>query len=192
MTVESTKQTTEALRAVAAGEEAAADRLMPMVYDEFRKLARSYLERESPGHTLQPTALVNEAYFKLVNQTQVDWAGRTHFFAVGAQAMRRILVDHARAKKRTKRGGDRQQIQLNEELTLSPERDEDLLALDDAMEKLAKRDPRQAKIVELRFFGGLTVEEVAHVMGVSPRTIGNEWAMIRAWLRRELTKDDDR
>jgi RNA polymerase sigma factor (TIGR02999 family) len=191
MTSQQKRQATEVLEAVASGREHAADRLMPIVYDEFRKLAATSLQRESPGHTLQPTALVNEVYLKLVDQTKTDWQGRTHFFAVGAQAMRRILVDHARSKKRAKRGGGRQRISLDEELTLSPQRDEDLLALDEALETLAKRDERQAKIVELRFFGGLSIKEVAHLLGVSERTIGKEWTMIRAWLRRELAKDDD-
>jgi len=191
MTSQQKQQATEVLEAVAAGREHAAKRLMPIVYDEFRKLAATSLRKESPGHTLQPTALVNEVYLKLVDQTKTDWQGRTHFFAVGAQAMRRILVDHARSKKRVKRGGGRQRISLNEELTLSPKRDEDLLALDEALETLAKRDERQAKIVELRFFGGLSIKAVAHLLNVSERTVGKEWTMIRAWLRRELAKDDD-
>ncbi len=189
MTSQQRHDTAQVLEAVATGREEPAKRLMPIVYDEFRRLAGSYLQQESPGHTLQPTALVNEAFLRLVDQTRVNWQGRTHFFAVGAQAMRRILVDHARGKKRTKRGGNRQRISLNEELTLSPERDEDLLALDEALERLSLQDARQAKIVELRFFGGLGVKEVAHVLGISERTVRNEWTMVRAWLRRELAKD---
>ena len=167
-----------------------AARLMPLVYDDLRALAASHLRREAPGHTLQPTALVNEAFLKLVDQTRVDWKGKTHFFAVGAEIMRRILVDHARGKNRQKRGGDRQRIALHDDLKLTPQSDEDLLAVDDAIEKLADRDPRQAKIVELRFFGGLTVAEVAEVLGVSKRTVEAEWTMIRAWLRRELTVEE--
>ncbi len=184
-------RTTEVLEAVTSGREHAADRLMPMLYDEFRRLAANYLQQETPGHTLRPTALVNEAYLKLINQDRVDWKGRTHFFAVGAQAMRRILVDHARSKHRLKRGGGRRKVSLEEDLTLSPERDEDLLALDEALEKLARIDTRQARIVELRFFGGLTVAEVAQVIGVSERTVRNEWSMVRAWLRRELSAGQD-
>ena len=123
-------QTTEILQSVAAGDEKAADRLMPLVYEDFRRLANSYLQQESPGHTLRPTALVNEAYLKLVNQTKVDWRGRTHFFAVGAQAMRRILVDHARTKNREKRGGGRRKISLDEDLTVSPRRNTNVLDMD--------------------------------------------------------------
>jgi len=179
-------QTTEILQMVAAGDEKAADRLMPLVYDDFRRLANSYLQQESPGHTLRPTALVNEAYLKLVNQTKVDWRGRSHFFAVGAQAMRRILVDHARTKKRIKRGGGARRISLDEELTVSPQRDEDVLDLDEALKKMAEEHPRAAEIVELRFFGGLSVAEAAEVVGVSERTARTDWTFARAWLRREL------
>ncbi len=173
----------------APGQPPDAERLIPLVYDDLRKLAANYLRRETPGHTLQPTALVNEAFLKLVDQTRVNWQGRTHFFAVGAEIMRRILVDHARAKQRQKRGGDRQRIELHDDLRLSSQRDEDLLAVHEAIEKLAERDPRQAKIVALRFFGGLTVAEVAEVLGVSKRTVESEWTMIRAWLRRELSDE---
>jgi len=183
------RSTTEMLSAIASGDTRAADELLPLVYDEFHRLAEGYLRRESPGHTLQPTALVNEAYLKLVDQSHVNWRGRTHFFAIGAQAMRRILVDHARGKHREKRGGGLHRIALDEEMSVSPRRDEDLVELDEALNKLAKVDPRQARIVELRFFGGLTVAEVAEVLGVSKRTIENEWTMVRAWLRRELTGD---
>ena len=183
------RSTTEMLSAIASGDSRAADELLPLVYDEFHRLAEGYLRRESPGHTLQPTALVNEAYLKLVDQSHANWKGRTHFFAIGAQAMRRILVDHARGKHREKRGGGLHRIALDEEMSVSPRRDEDLVELDEALNKLAKLDPRQARIVELRFFGGLTVAEVADVLGVSKRTVENEWTMVRAWLRRELTGD---
>lgn len=177
------------LSAVAAGEARAADELLPLVYDEFHRLAEHYLRGESPGHTLQPTALVNEAYLKLIDQSRASLQGRTHFFALGAQAMRRILVDHARGKHREKRGGGLHRIELNDELSVSPRRDEDLVELDEALNKLAEIDPRQARIVELRFFGGLTVAEVAEALGVSKRTVENEWTMVRAWLRRELSED---
>jgi RNA polymerase sigma factor (TIGR02999 family) len=180
-------ETTKVLGEIARGDASASERLMPLVYDELRALAGSYMQRENAGHILQPTALVHEAFLKLVDQSRVDWKGRTHFYAVGAQIMRRILVDHARSKSRQKRGGDRQQISLDEGLVLSISRGEDLLALDEALDKLSNLDERQAKIVELRFFGGLTVEEVAEVLGVSKRTIENEWTMVRAWLRRELS-----
>ena len=178
---------TRILSHISSGDKAAADRLMPLVYDHLRSMAATYLRRESPGHTLQPTALVNEAYLKLVDQRNVDWRGKTHFFAVSAEIMRRILVDYARSKKRQKRGGDFERIKLHTDLQISRDRDDDLLAVDEAIDKLAKKDSRQAKIVELRFFGGLTVAEVAEVLGISKRTVEAEWTVIRAWLRRELS-----
>lgn len=178
---------TELLERARAGDAEAANQLSATLYDEFRALAASYLRRESPGNTLQPTALVHEAYLKLIDQRNVDWKGRTHFFAIGAQAMRRILVDHARARTRLKRGGSGQRILLTDDLTISQERDADLLAIDEALEKLREIDSRQAAIVEMRFFGGLTVEEVAQSLQVSKRTVEAEWTMVRAWLRRELS-----
>jgi RNA polymerase sigma factor (TIGR02999 family) len=159
------------------------------VYSELRRLAASYLRRESAGHTLQPTALVHEAFLKLAAQNRVDWQGRTHVLAIGAQAMRRILVDHAKRKGRTKRGGPFHRVAFDASMALSPNRDDDLLAVDEALERLAAIDERQATIVEMRFFGGLSVEEVAQALGLSKRTIENEWTMVRAWLRRELSKD---
>jgi RNA polymerase sigma factor (TIGR02999 family) len=168
------------------GDQRAADKLLPLVYDEFRALARHYLAQERANHTLQPTALVHEAYMKLVDQTRVDWQGRSHFFAVAAQAMRRILVDHARSRQRDKRGGGRARVVLDEEVALSPQKDEDVLALDEALQRLAKLDPRQAKVVELRFFGGMNVEEVAQALGVSKRTVEGDWTFARAWLSKEL------
>ncbi|HUO07036.1 MAG TPA: sigma-70 family RNA polymerase sigma factor [Phycisphaerae bacterium] len=172
------------------GDKNAADKLLPLVYDEFRALARHYLAQERANHTLQPTALVHEAYMKLVDQTRVDWQGRSHFFAVAAQAMRRILVDHARSRQRDKRGGGRARVILDEAVALSPQKDEDVLALDEALERLAALDPRQAKVVELRFFGGLSVEEVAEALGVSKRTVEGDWTFARAWLSRELRDED--
>jgi RNA polymerase sigma factor (TIGR02999 family) len=178
---------TQVLQQIEGGDRNAVNKLLPLVYDEFKGLAAAYLRRERISHTLQPTALVHEAYLRLVDQTRVAWKGRAHFFAVGAQAMRRVLVDHARYHQRAKRGGGRHRITLAEELALSPTRDEDLLAVDEALEKLTKVDKRQAQIVELRFFGGLSVAEVAEVIGVSKRTVENDWTVVRAWLRRELT-----
>jgi RNA polymerase sigma factor (TIGR02999 family) len=172
------------------GDKGAADKLLPLVYDEFRALARHYLAQERANHTLQPTALVHEAYMKLVDQTRVDWQGRSHFFAVAAQAMRRILVDHARSRQRDKRGGGRARVVLDEAVALSPQKDEDVLALDEALERLAALDPRQAKVVELRFFGGLSVEEVAEALKVSKRTVEGDWTFARAWLSRELRNDE--
>lgn len=182
-------QATQLVNQSAAGDRAASERLFVLLYDDFRRLAGLYLKDEGCGHTLQPTALVHEAFLRMIDQTRVEWHGRTHFFAIGAQAMRRILVDHARRRRRLKRGGGRVRITLNERLAVSPARDEDLLAVDDALKKLAEVDPRQATIVELRFFGGLSVEEVAEVLGASKRTVEAEWTMVRAWLRRELSED---
>ncbi len=181
---------TEVLEQLKNGDQRAADKLLPLVYDEFRALARHYLSQERHNHTLQPTALVHEAYLKLVDQTRVDWQGRSHFFAVAAQAMRRILVDHARSRQREKRGGGRARVTLDEAVALSPQKDEDVLALDEALEKLAKLDARQAKVVELRFFGGMNVEEVAAALSVSKRTVEGDWTFARAWLSRELRAAD--
>lgn len=182
-----TTQITEILNSV-GDKGSPADQLLPIVYDDLHALAEKYLRAEPAGHTLQPTALVHEAYMKLVDQTRVDWQGRTHFFAVGAQAMRRILVDHARRRRAVKRGGDRQRITVDEQLLAEGRRDEDLLALDDALKKLADLDTQQAKMVELRFFGGLNVAETATALGMSKRTAEREWTMVRSWLRRELTE----
>jgi RNA polymerase sigma factor (TIGR02999 family) len=184
------EETTTLLHDAAGGSRSAADELMGQLYDEFRALARRRLRREAAGQTLQPTALVNEVYLKLIDQTRTDWKGRTHFFAIGAEVMRRVLVDRARRKARLKRGGGRERIALDEQLVVSPGKDEDLLAVDEALEELAKLDPRQARIVELRFFGGLTVAEAAEAMGLSQRTVEAEWTMIRAWLRRRLSDEE--
>jgi RNA polymerase sigma factor (TIGR02999 family) len=167
--------------------------LLPLVYDELRVLARKYLSRERPGHTLQATALVHEAYLRLVDQTRVDWQGRTHFFAVGARVMRNLLIDHARARGRVKRGGEWKRVTLAERLTPNGRGEydpEQLLALDESLERLAQLDERQAKVVELRFFGGLTVPEVAHLLGVSQRTVEGDWTHARAWLKRELGRGE--
>jgi RNA polymerase sigma factor (TIGR02999 family) len=180
---------TETLARVASGEREAADRLLPLVYDQLHRLAGSMLNREAPGNTLQPTALVHEAYLRMANQTRVDWQGKTHFFAIGAKMMRRILVDHARGKGRQKRGGEMPRIPLADDLCVTNRNQEDVLAVEDALIKLAKLDPRQAQIVELRFFGGMTVEQVAEVLQLSKRTIESEWTMVRAWLRRELSDE---
>jgi len=177
---------TTILQQVSDGHDSAVNRLMPLVYDELRALAESYLRRERPDHTLQATALVNEAYVRLVKQEDVEWRSRAHFFAVAAQAIRRILVDHARGHQRLKRGGDLARVTLSPDVALCPERGLDLLALDEALERLAGIDARQARIVELRFFGGLKLQEVAAYLDVSPRTVDGDWSMARAWLRREL------
>jgi RNA polymerase sigma factor (TIGR02999 family) len=164
------------------------NRLMPLVYDELRTLARSYLRGAAPDYALQPTVLVHEAYLKLVNQGQADWKGRTHFLAVGARAMRQILVDYARNRKRKKRWGGCIRMNLGEETSISMERPESILALDEALTTLAAKDAQKSQIVELRFFGGLNVEEVAEVLGCSKRKVEQDWTFIRAWLRRELSR----
>jgi RNA polymerase sigma-70 factor, ECF subfamily len=181
---------TQVLAQLRDGDQRAADKLLPLVYDEFRALARHYLGQERANHTLQPTALVHEAYLKLVDQTRVDWQGKSHFFAVAAQAMRRILVDHARSRQRDKRGGGRARVALDEAVALCPQKDEDVIALDEALERLTTLDPRQAKVVELRFFGGMNVEEVAQALGVSKRTVEGDWTFARAWLAHELRAEE--
>jgi RNA polymerase sigma-70 factor (ECF subfamily) len=178
------------LKCVASGDATAADKLIEVVYDEFREMAAMYLRQEPAGHTLQPTALVHEAFIRLIDQSHVDWKGRTHFLAIGAKAMRRILVDHARQRRRAKRGGGRQRISFDEQIMLSPQHDEDLLSVDELLADLEDIDPRQAKIVELRFFGGMTSAEVAEYLGVSKSTVDREWRIVRAWLRKQLSEDD--
>jgi RNA polymerase sigma factor (TIGR02999 family) len=162
---------------------------LPLVYNELRALAESLLQQERPEHTLQATALVHEAYVRLIKQEEVQWQNRAHFFAIAAQAIRRILVDHARGHARQIRGGDRERVRLDEDVAVSPERDLDLVALDEALSTLAQLHPRQAQIVELRFFGGLTLRDVAEVLAVSPRTVDGDWSMARAWLRRALQRE---
>lgn len=178
------------LEEIARGQDDAVEKLMPLVYDRLRFLAKKLLRHESPAHTLQPTALVNEAYVRMVGQREVGWQGKTHFFAIGAKMMRRILVDHARRKLSQKRGGGLHRIDLDDDLCISKRNNEDILAIEDALEKLAQLDARHAKIVELRFYAGLTVGEVAEVLGVSKRTVESDWTMLRAWLRRELAGEN--
>jgi len=172
------------------GDNAALDALLPAVYDELRRLAANYLRRERVGHTLQPTALVHEAYLRLVDQTRVEWQNRAHFFGVAAQMMRRILVDHARGQQAEKRGGDVQKISLDENIDVSALRASELVALDEALERLAELDPQKSRLVELRFFGGLSVEETAEVMGVSAPTVKRHWRLAKAWLYGEVKPND--
>ena len=179
---------TRLLTEISQGDERAADRLLPCLYEELRELAEGYLRRERPDHILQPTALVHEAYLKLVDQTQVDWRGNTHFKAVAAAAMHRVLIDHARARSREKRGGNWRQIALDDAFYLSGTQAVDALELDEALEKMRKLDERQCRIMELRLFGGLSNEEIAKALGVSLRTVERDWKMGRTWLRRELSK----
>ena len=177
---------TRLLADLSAGKDQALDQLLPVVYSELRHQAARYLRRERQNHTLQPTALVNEAFLKLVEQRNVHWQNRAHFFGVAAQAMRRILIDHARSQRRIKRGGANPRVTLDEAVIAAESRSVDLLALDEALTRLAGLDARQARVVELRFFGGLSVEETAEVMKVSPATIKREWSMAKAWLHAEL------
>jgi RNA polymerase sigma factor (TIGR02999 family) len=167
------------------GDQNALNDLLPLVYDELRRLARSYLQRERPGHTLQSTALVNEAYLRLVDQN-VGWQSRAHFFGIAAQMMRRILVDHARARDAAKRGAGDFKVTLDEDIAVSGARDVDVIALDIALDKLAKLDRQQGRIVELRFFAGLSIEETSEVLSISPATVKRDWAMAKAWLSREM------
>jgi RNA polymerase sigma factor (TIGR02999 family) len=182
------EEVTILLKAMTSGDENAPEKLLPIIYNDLRRLAGAYLSNERKDHTLQPTALVHEAYIRLVDWENVSWQNRAHFFAVAAQVMRRILVDHARGKKAEKRGGFGQLLSLDEAVGFQEKKDVDLVALDDALNELEKSDPRQAKIVELRFFGGLTIEETAEALRISPATVKNEWAFAKAWLRVELTK----
>lgn len=168
------------------GDRAALDALMPLVHDELHRLARSYLSRERPGQTLQPTALVNEAYLKLVGEREMEWRSRSHFIAVAAQLMRFILVDHCRKKRYAKRGGAAIRVTFDENLEIGYDRGAELIALDDALKKLELQDPRKSRIAELRFFGGLSVEETAEAMSVSVATVMREWRIAKAWLQREL------
>jgi RNA polymerase sigma factor (TIGR02999 family) len=177
---------TELLIAWSEGRRDALDEMLPLVYGELRQLASRYLRREPDAHTLQPTALVHEAFVRLVDQRRVRWKNRAHFYGVAAQVMRRILVDHARARKAGKRGKGWDRVPLVEDAAASPGADVDVLALDDALTRLGAFDPQQARIVELRYFGGLTIDETALAIGISPATVVREWTIAKAWLRNEL------
>jgi RNA polymerase sigma-70 factor (ECF subfamily) len=180
------RQVTGLLLAWAAGDESALERLVPLVHGELRRLARREMNRERSGHTFQTTDLVNEAYLRLIDVSRVKWQDRAHFFAMSSRLMRRILVDHARARKSRKRGGGASPVALDETLIVSADRGADLVALDDALRALAEVDVRKSQVVELRFFGGLTAEETAEALGVSIDTVRRDWRLARAWLLREL------
>ena len=186
---DSSQNITELLVGYGRGDKEALDQLMPIVYEELRRQAARYLRREQPGHTLQTTALIHEAYVRLVDQHVVQWQNRAHFFGVAAQMMRRILVDHARTKKRVKRGGSDIRVSLADANVAVKGQDLDVVALDEALNRLAQIDEQQSRVVELRYFSGLTVEETAEVMGISKATVKRDWSVAKAWLYRELSDD---
>ena len=188
MTGPQTHRVTQLLIDWSNGDQSAFDKLMPLIDEELRRLAHHYMSRERAGHTLQTTALVNEAFVKLVNRKNLQWQNRAHFFGLAAQVMRTILVDHARSHASAKRGGGARNLELDDALLVSQQRASEVVALDEALNQLALIDARQSRIVELRFFGGLTVEEAAEVLHVSPVTIKREWSTAKAWLYRELAK----
>ena len=177
---------TELLMRWSSGERDCVNDLFPLIQCELREIARRHMRHERPGHILQTTALINEAYLRLVNQTQVSWQNRAHFFGIAARLMREILVDHARSVRREKRGGGEPVLTLDEVLVLSPEKSIELIALDEALNRLATLDLRKAQVVDLRHFGGLSVEEAGEVLGVSPNTVIRDWRLAKAWLKREL------
>lgn len=186
----SSNEVTQLLVAWSNGDSAARDALMPLVHEELRRLAHRYMLRERGNHTLQTSALVNEAYLRLIDQKDVHWQNRAHFFGIAARIMRRILVDYARKRGFAKRGGDLQPVALDEAMIVSPERAAEVVALDDALNCLAELDQRKSQIIELRFFGGLSIDETAEVLGVSSGTVMRDWTFAKAWLRREITNQN--
>ena len=191
MTTHSPQEVTQLLQAWRDGDQAALGQLVPLVEAELHRLAQRYLRQESPGHTLQPTALVNEAYLRLMDWKSAGWQNRAHFLGVTAQLMRRILVDHARRHRYLKRGGEMVRVSLEKEVVVASARGADLVALDEALHRLAAIDARKCQIVELRFFGGLSVEETAEALKISPRTVKREWSLAQAWLYCELRGEED-
>jgi RNA polymerase sigma factor (TIGR02999 family) len=186
---QSPENVTQLLIGWGRGDKEALDKLVPLVYDELRRQAARYLRHERVGHTLQTTALIHEAYMRLVDQKNVQWQNRAQFFGIAAQLMRRILVDHARSKKRAKRGGSDIRVSLTDATAVAALPDLDIVALDEALERLAEFDEQQSRIVELRFFSGLTVEETAEVLSISPATVKRDWSMAKAWLHREIKNE---
>jgi RNA polymerase sigma factor (TIGR02999 family) len=185
----SPNEVTQLLVAWGNGDQTALEQLMPLVYSELHRLAHRYIKRERPGHTLQTSALLNEAFMRLVDQREVTWHSRAHFFAISAQMMRRILVDYARSRRYAKRGGDAQEVSFNEELIISRQRSAEVVALHEALNELAAIDERKSKVVELKFFGGLSIEETAEVLGVSPGTVMRDWTLAKAWLRLAMSSN---
>lgn len=190
MSVPDDHEVTSLLQAWSAGDERALDKLAPLVYQELHRTAHRYMDREHSGHTLQTTALINEVYLRLVNARKVDWQGRAHFYAICARMMRRVLTDFARSRRYIKRGGDAVHLSFDEALFLGREDDPDIVELDEALNVLAGMDPRKTQVVELRFFGGFSVEETAKVLGVSVKTVHRDWKFAKVWLLRELSKEN--
>ena len=189
MTSSSPDEVTQLLLDWSNGDKAALDKLMPLVYAELRRLAHHHMGRERLGHSLQTTAIVNEAYLQLIDQRNVQWQNRAHFFGIAAHLMRRFLAGYARSRHYAKRGGAARRVSLEEAMIVSEERTADMVALDDALNSLAQIDERKSQIVEMRFFGGLSIEETAEVLGVSPGTVMRDWTLAKAWLRREIGKE---
>ena len=179
---------TQLLKDWSGGDQAAADKLMPLVYEELRRLAHNYMRHEKPGHTLQTSALVNEAYVRLVDQSRIQWESRAHFFGIAARLMRQILVDQARRRNFAKRGGGAVRVSLNDATAIAQEQSASVMALDEALRTLEQTDPRKSRIVELRFFGGMSIEETAAALKISPGTVMREWTFARAWLRNEMSR----
>jgi RNA polymerase sigma factor (TIGR02999 family) len=184
--VVSTGDVTQLLADLENGQPAAASQLIPLVYEELHRLARQHMWHERPDHTLQPTALVHEAFLRLVSESERTWQNRTHFIRIATQVMRRLLIDHARARRAAKREGTLQRVPLDEPWLVTDDQSDELLALNEALDRLAAIDARQSRVVELRFFGGLSVDETAEALGVSPKTVKRDWTVARAWLHREL------
>jgi RNA polymerase sigma factor (TIGR02999 family) len=191
MMTSASQEVSQLLRAWSGGDQTALNRLVPLVYAELRRMARRYMGRQQAGHTLQTTALINEAYLRLVDKREAQWQNRAHFFGVAAKVMRSILVDYARAQQAAKRGGEFHLISLDEAATVSMERTAEIVALNDALDGLAAFDKRKSQVVEMRYFGGLTVEETAEVLKVSPETVARDWRLARTWLLRELSKSEE-
>lgn len=179
------EEVTRLLQAMRSGEPGAAEALLPVIYQELHRLAKAYMRRERPGHTLQPTALIHEAYLRLAKE-EVDWTSRQHFIGVAAHTMRRVLVDYARAHKAERRGGGLRRVDLEDRLAISSDRLDEVLAVDEALARLAQLNGRQAQVVELRYFGGLSIEEIAPILGIAPRSVKRDWSLARLWLFRHL------
>jgi RNA polymerase sigma factor (TIGR02999 family) len=183
------QEITDLLQAWEQGDQTALEKLLPSVMGELRRLAKGYMRRENPGHTMQTTALINEAYIKLVEQTRVHWENRSHFYAIAAQCMRRVLLDYAKARGREKRGGNAEHVAFSDVALMSAVQSKELLALDAALKKLDAEDERKSRVVELRYFGGYSVKEVAEILKISERTVARDWRLARAWLRREIKNE---